>query len=227
MQNPRPVSAFDIIGPIMVGPSSSHTAGAVRIGRIARTVLGGQPEEALIELHGSFAETGRGHGTDLALVAGLLDLETDDPYIRDSLDLAAKAGMKIQFTVADLGTDANPNSVRLTLQKDGRSVRLVGSSVGGGQVEICCIQDYLVQFTGENETLLVVAEDRPGTINQVTGLLLEHRVNIAFLQVGRRKRGGEAAMVYETDNTIPPALVEAIEDFPWVRWVREIPSVTG
>lgn len=211
----------------MVGPSSSHTAGAVRIGRIARTVLGGQPENVLIELHGSFAETGRGHGTDLALVAGLLDLETDDPHIRDSFDLAAEAGMKIEFTVADLGTDANPNSVRLTLEKDGRSVRLIGSSVGGGRVEICCIQDYEIQFSGENETLLVVAEDRPGTINQVTGLLFEHHVNIAFLQVGRRKRGGRAAMVYETDDVIPPALVKAIEAFPWVRWVREIPSVTG
>jgi L-serine dehydratase len=227
MPNTRPVSAFDVIGPIMVGPSSSHTAGAVRIGRIARTVLGGQPEHALIELHGSFAETGRGHGTDLALVAGLLDLETDDPHIRDSFDLAAEAGMKIEFTIADLGTDANPNSVRLTMEKDGRSVRLIGSSVGGGRVEICCVQDYEIQFSGENETLLVVAEDRPGTINQVTGLLLEHHVNIAFLQVGRRKRGGEAAMVYETDDVIPPALVEAIEAFPWVRWVREIPSVTG
>ncbi len=201
--------------------------GAVRIGRIARTVLGGQPEHALIELHGSFAETGRGHGTDLALVAGLLDLETDDPRIRHSFDLAAEVGMEIEFTAADLGKDANPNSVRLTLQKEGRSVRMIGSSIGGGRVEICCIQDYQIQFSGEHETLLVVAEDRPGTINQVTGLLLEHRVNIAFLQVGRRKRGGEAAMVYETDDVIPSALVAAIEAFPWVRWVRQIPSVTG
>ncbi len=127
-------------------------------------------EHALIELHGSFAETGRGHGTDLALVAGLLDLETDDPHIRDSFDLAAEAGMKIEFTVADLGTDANPNSVRLTMEKDGRSVRLIGSSVGGGRVEICCIQDYEIQFSGENETLLVVAEDRPGHDQSGDGL---------------------------------------------------------
>ncbi|MCW5860894.1 MAG: L-serine ammonia-lyase, iron-sulfur-dependent, subunit beta, partial [Caldilineales bacterium] len=115
MASQRPVSAFDIIGPIMVGPSSSHTAGAVRLGQVGRAVLGVQPEEALVELHGSFAHTGRGHGTDRALVAGLLGLATDDDRIRISPELAAEAGMTVRFREVELGGDVHPNTVRMTL----------------------------------------------------------------------------------------------------------------
>jgi len=227
MPHRRSISAFDIIGPIMVGPSSSHTAGAVRLGQVGRAVLGVQPKEALIGLHGSFAETGRGHGTDRALVAGLLGMDTHDPRIRDSLDIAREKGMRVAFEKVDLGEDAHPNSARLHLKAWGREVVIEGASVGGGVVEITQIQGFPVRFSGKYDTLIVVAEDRPGTINIVTGLMLDHRVNVAFLRVGRKQRGGDAIMVYETDDHIPEELVEALEDFHWVRWVRHVPPIMG
>ena len=227
MPSQRPVSAFDIIGPIMVGPSSSHTAGAVRLGLIGRSILGATPETALIELHGSFAQTGKGHGTDRALVAGLLGFAPDDPRIRYSFDIAAETGLRFQIAEVDLGGDAHPNSVRLTLRAGEREMVLVGASIGGGMIEITDIQGYGVHFTGEHDALIVVAEDRPGTINAVTGVLLERHINVAFSRVERKQRGGEAIMIFETDDAIPSALLEAIEDFHWVRWARHVSKVTG
>ncbi|MCO6449273.1 MAG: L-serine ammonia-lyase, iron-sulfur-dependent subunit beta [Caldilineales bacterium] len=227
MPSKRPVSAFDIIGPIMVGPSSSHTAGAVRLGLMGRAILGAQPQDVLIELHGSFAQTGRGHGTDRALVAGLLGMSANDDRIRHSLEVAAEQGMIVRFETVDLGEDVHPNSVRLSLQTGDRNVQITGDSVGGGMVEITDIDGYAITLTGEHETILVVANDRPGTINAVTGLLLERRVNVAFSRVERKRRGGEAIMVFETDDAIPAELLDALEDFYWVRWVRHIPKVTG
>jgi L-serine dehydratase len=226
MTTKRLVSAFDIIGPIMVGPSSSHTAGAVRLGRLGRAILGTQPRRAILGLHGSFARTGRGHGTDRALVAGLLEMATDDSHIRDSLELARDAGMEVIFRTVDLGEDAHPNSVEMILSAGKWEIRIVGASVGGGMVEIQAIDDYPISFTGEQETLLVAAEDRPGTIHTITGLFLEYRLNIAFSRVERRQRGGEAIQVFETDDQIPDDLVAALEDFHWVHWSRHIPRLT-
>ena len=225
MPGKRRVSAFDIIGPIMVGPSSSHTAGAVRLGRLGRAILGMQPRRAILGLHGSFAQTGRGHGTDRALVAGLLNMTTDDPRIRDSLELARDAGMNVSFRRVDLGEDAHPNSVEMTLSAKEQEIRVVGASVGGGMVEIRAIDQYPIRFTGEHETLLVAAEDRPGTIHAITGLFLEYHLNIAFSRVERRQRGGEAIQIFETDDPIPDDLVDAMEDFYWVRWARHIPRL--
>ena len=227
MTPPKQVSAFDIIGPIMVGPSSSHTAGAVRLGQIGRLILGCQPTDAHIELHGSFAQTGKGHGTDKAIVAGLLGLATYDERIRDSFTIAKTAGMQFHFETVDLGNEAHPNTVRLILQAGKHKVQVTGASVGGGMIEITNIQGYSTRFSGEYETLLVIAKDRPGTINAVTGWLLEHNINIAFFRVERRRRGGEAIMVIETDDRLPEEVVEAIQDFWWVRWVCRINKVSG
>ncbi len=221
----RDVSVFDIIGPIMVGPSSSHTAGAVRLGLVARAILGRQPSEATIELHGSFAQTGKGHGTDRGLVAGLLGMATDDPDLRRSFELAAAAGLNFTFADVDLGEDAHPNSVRLTVGDGERAVQVTGCSIGGGLVEITTVDGYDVRFGCEYDTLLVLAEDRPGTINQVTGWLARQGINIAFLRVERNKRGGDAIMIIETDAMIDPLLLEAFEDYVWVRWVRQVPKV--
>lgn len=223
----KQVSAFDIIGPVMVGPSSSHTAGAVRLGQVARLILGTQPNEAKIELHGSFAQTGKGHGTDKAIVAGLLGLATYDDRIRDSFALAEAAGMQFHFEMVDLGDDAHPNTARLTLQAGEHQVQVTGISVGGGMIQITNIQGYSTSFSGEYETLLVIAEDRPGTINAISGWLLERNVNIAFFRVERRRRGGEAIMVIETDDRLPDEVVEAIQDFHWVRWVCRINRISG
>jgi L-serine dehydratase len=209
----------------MVGPSSSHTAGAVRLGLVARAILGRQPSEALIELHGSFAQTGKGHGTDRGLVAGLLGMATDDPDLRRSFELAAAAGLSCSFAKIDLGEDAHPNSVRLTVSTSNRTVQLTGCSIGGGLVENTNVDGYDVHFGCEFDTLLVLAEDRPGTINQVTGWLARQRINIAFLRVERDKRGGDAIMIIETDHMVDPQILEAFEDYVWVRWVRQVPKV--
>ena len=221
----RNISVFDIIGPIMVGPSSSHTAGAVRLGLVARAILGRQPADATIELHGSFAQTGQGHGTDRGIVAGLLGMATDDPALRRSFELAAAAGLAFRFETVDLGEEAHPNTARLTVGDGQRSVQITGCSIGGGMVEITHVDGYDVRFGCEFDTLLVLAEDRPGTINQVTGWLARQGVNIAFLRVERDRRGGDAIMIIETDHMVDPLLLEAFEDYAWVRWVRQVPKV--
>ncbi len=225
MTSKRLVSAFDIIGPIMVGPSSSHTAGAVRLGLLGRAVLGAQPERAMLGLHGSFARTGRGHGTDRALVAGLLGMTTSDPRIRESLKIADAKGMQVIFHEVDLGEDAHPNSAEMVLRAGNQEVRVVGASVGGGMVEIQEIDSYAIRFTGEHEALLVAAEDRPGAIHMITGLFLQYNLNIAFSRVERKQRGGEAIQIFETDDAIPDELVAALEDFYWVHWARRIPRL--
>ncbi len=227
MSASKQVSVFDVIGPIMVGPSSSHTAGAVRLGQIGRLLLEGQPTEAEIELHGSFAQTGAGHGTDKAVVAGLLGLATYDERIRDSFALAKAANLRFHFQNVDLGDGVHPNTLRLTLRRGESEIQMTGCSLGGGMIEITNIQGYPTSFSGAYETLLVVAKDRPGTINAVTGWLLEHSINIAFFRVERRQRDGEAIMVIETDDVLPQEIIDAIQDFWWVRWVCRIHKVSG
>ncbi len=222
MSDARSPTLFDVIGPIMVGPSSSHTAGAVRLGQIGRAILGAQPERVTIELHGSFALTGRGHGTDRAVVAGLLGFRTDDERIRDGLELAHAAGMAVDFKAADFGPTAHPNALRITMRAGETACSLSGASVGGGMVLITAIDDYEVNFSATYHTLLIVAEDRPGTINAVTSWLAAHRINVAFLRVGRRERGGEAIMIIETDEPVPDAVAAGMATFPWTRWVRRI-----
>lgn len=220
------VSVFDIIGPIMVGPSSSHTAGAVRLALMARALLGAQPARAVIGLHGSFAHTGKGHGTDRALVGGLLGFAPDDDRIRASLAIAAAQGVQVSFEQTDLGGDAHPNSAVFELWDDGdRHVRCAGASIGGGMIRITEIEGYRVDFSGQYHTLIVVAEDRPGTINSVTSWFLHYGLNIAFFKVTRRERGGEAIMIVESDDDLPEVLPEAVADFPWVRWARFVPKL--
>ena len=216
------MSVFDLIGPIMVGPSSSHTAGAVRLGLVGRQILGAQPEKALIELHGSFALTGNGHGTDKAIVAGLLGFQPDDDRIRDSFFLADRANLHFSIKTIDLGEDAHPNTLRLTLSAGESTVQVIGSSLGGGIIQITEVEGYPVNFSGQYDTLVVIADDQPGTINAVTGWLLAQKINVAFLKVGREKRGTQAIMVIETDQDIPDRLVQDLQNFSWVHWVRDI-----
>lgn len=225
MPSRRDVSIFEIIGPIMVGPSSSHTAGAVRLGHMGRAVLGKQPDQARIQLHGSFADTGQGHGTDKALVAGLLGMPPDDDRLKDSFIVAREMGMRFAFEIIDLGEDAHPNTVRLILRAGESEIALMGASVGGGQIEVSEIDNYRVSFGGDYDTLLVLAEDRPGTVNAITGWLLERQINVAYLRVERQKRGGKAMTIIETDDPLPDEILEAIEDFNWVQWVRRVPKV--
>ncbi len=221
----RQRSIFDIVGPVMIGPSSSHTAGAVRLGNLARAIFGDQPSSARILLHGSFASTGRGHGTDLAIVAGLLGFAPDDPRIREALIYAERAGMVVEFGLAELG-DVHPNTAILELKgRDGHAMRVVGSSLGGGDVVVTEIDGFDVEATGELPMLVVEHEDRPGEIAAVSSILAESGVNIAAMRVSREVRGGSALMLIETDATVDAETVARICAAPAIHSVRSVPAV--
>lgn len=210
------LSAFDIIGPIMIGPSSSHTAGAVRLGQMARTILNQEPVQAKIYLHGSFAETYKGHGTNLAIVAGLLGMKTDDERIPDALVHAARTGFVPEFIPADLGP-VHPNTVRLeVLGREGRMAVVTGSSVGGGRILVTEIDGFPVELSGDYNTLMVVHQDQPGVVAQVTTLLAAAQVNIAQMRVSRLKKGAIALAVLETDHVVEAPLLEMVRRLPAV-----------
>lgn len=208
----------------MIGPSSSHTAGAVRLGRFAREAFGESPEQVTVSLHGSFATTGRGHGTDIAIVAGLLGMELDDAGIPDSLQRAAAWGMSVEFREADLGA-VHPNTARIEMRSGERELAVQGSSVGGADIEITRIGGFEVEATGELPLLLVGHIDRPGEIATVTGILAESGVNIAAMRVSRTRRGADALMLIETDAPVDDATAARIEAAPSVTSVRRIRPV--
>lgn len=198
-------SVFDLIGPIMVGPSSSHTAGAVRLGAMARKILGSEPVKAEIILHGSFAETGKGHGTNLALVAGLLGMHTDDERIPRAFEIAEERGISVNFTTGNLG-DVHPNTVKMNLvSREGETVEVTGSSMGGGRIQIQGINEFQVEVMGDYHTLVVLQNDLPGVVAQVTSLIASTQINIAQMRVSREKKGARALMIIETDQAVDPA----------------------
>ena len=204
------MSLFDILGPVMVGPSSSHTAGAVRMGLVGRQLLGGTPATAHIVLHGSFAATGTGHGTDRALIAGLLGMEPDDERIPTSFALARDAGMEFTFERREM-RNAHPNTALLSLTApDGSHVSLQCASTGGGRILVTALDGAEVSFSGEHNTLIIRNEDRPGMVSLVSSLLADAGVNIATLQLCRDKRGGSAAMVIEVDQSLSAALLDVL-----------------
>jgi len=207
-------NVFDLLGPIMVGPSSSHTAGAVRLGVMARKILGEEPVEGTIILHGSFAKTGKGHGTNLALVAGLLGMNPDDERIPDSLKIAQERGLNFSFKTGDLG-DVHPNSVKFDLiSKTKGQVQVTGSSVGGGTIVIQEINGFQVEIKGDYPTLVILHQDIPGVVAQVTLLLTTAQINIARMLVSREKRGAQALMVLETDQQIDEAVLGLLRKLP-------------
>jgi L-serine dehydratase len=223
----RQRSVFDIVGPVMIGPSSSHTAGACRLGGLAREIFGEQPSHVKISLHGSFASTGPGHGTDLALVAGLLGMRPDDVRIPDALALAAQAGVDVEFAEVELG-DVHPNTAQLEFTGPiGNTMLVCGSSLGGGDVVVTQIDGFEVEATGELPLLLVAHLDRPGEIAAVTSLLAESRANIASMQVSRERRGAGALMLIETDTEIDRVTAQRIEVQPGVTSVRRIAAIYG
>lgn len=206
------IDIFDIIGPIMVGPSSSHTAGAVRIGRMARTLLGEEPKNAAIHLHGSFAETGVGHGTDKALVAGLLGMMSDDYSIPKSFEIAAERGLSFTFDEIDL-RDAHPNSVLLEVEgAQGAKLSMQACSVGGGRILVNKIDGVSLNFTGNYNTLIIHNRDERGYISNVTQALTLAKVNIANMSLNRNTRGGSAIMVIETDEPVPESILSLLSN---------------
>ena len=207
---------FDILGPVMVGPSSSHTAGAARIGALARTLLGEEVADAKLPLYGSVAETGKGHGTDRALVAGLLGMKPDDLRIPNAFEEAEKAGLRYTIDEIDL-RDAHPNTAVLELTgKGGHALTVQASSLGGGRIMVNKLDGIEVNFTGESNTLVVRNQDEFGSVAAVTSILNQLRVNVANMSVHRHKRGGDALMVIETDQHIKPKQVEFISELPGI-----------
>lgn len=202
-------SVFDIIGPVMIGPSSSHTAGAVRIGRIARHLFEKQPQKVIISLYGSFAKTYKGHGTDLAIVAGLLDLDTFDERIPNSLQMAKETGMDIIFQVEE-AIPEHPNTVKLHLFHQEEKLELVGISIGGGTVEITEINSFPLKLTG-NPALLINHNDHVGVIHSVTSILTQYKMNIGHMEVSRKDKGDKAIMIIEVDEKIHHEVIEELK----------------
>lgn len=216
---------FDIVGPIMIGPSSSHTAGAVRLGLMARKILGEEPRQAEINLHGSFARTYRGHGTDKALIAGILGFSPEDERIREALAIARELGMKFSFQAVNL-EEAHPNTAVIFLTgESGRTVRVRGASVGGGNIVISNIDGYSVELTGQYPALITIHHDCPGVITKVTQILAQAAVNIAFMRVSRQNRGETAMMIMELDEQPAPEVIAQCQRAEAVNYAFAIPAI--
>ena len=221
------VSLLDIIGPVMVGPSSSHTAGACRLGLLARGLVGGTPETAVLELHGSFARTGEGHGTDKALVAGLLGFRPDDERLRTAVEIAEGEGLDYRFEKTTISDDAHPNTVRVTMSRGDRKAEMVGSSLGAGRVVVTEIDGYPVDISGSYHSIVILAADVKGSIARVTQILSEHEINIATLKLTRKQRGGDAFIVIECDDRAGEEVRDEIRALAWVRWAMRLERVSG
>jgi L-serine dehydratase len=200
------LSAFDVIGPVMVGPSSSHTAGAARLGRAARQLLDDVPTAVHFGLHGSFAATGKGHATDRALLAGVLGDAPDSEDLPKSFERALSLGLGFTFAAIDLGEEAHPNSVQIRLTAAFRTVEMAGASLGGGMIQIERIDSYAVALSGHRTTLICWHQDQPGFLADVTSLFAEYTVNIASITTTRSFRGGPALTAIEADDALPTAL---------------------
>ncbi|HSK67981.1 MAG TPA: L-serine ammonia-lyase, iron-sulfur-dependent subunit beta [Candidatus Limnocylindria bacterium] len=206
-------SVFDIIGPVMVGPSSSHTAGAVRIGRLARRLFGRLPEEADIGFFGSFARTWRGHATDVAVLAGVLGLSTSDPRIPQAYALAGDMGLRFAFTEEE-AVPPHPNTVRIRLRAGNDAVDMTGVSLGGGMVQAVRVDGFDLRLSGEAPALLIFHRDAYGAVASVTGLLARERINISHMEVSRSERGRDALMVIETDQKVPAEVAALVRAQP-------------
>ncbi|OCA89663.1 MULTISPECIES: L-serine ammonia-lyase, iron-sulfur-dependent subunit beta [unclassified Bacillus (in: firmicutes)] len=214
-------SGFDIIGPIMVGPSSSHTAGAARIGRVARSLFNRKPKWAIISFYGSFAKTYKGHGTDVAIVAGLLDFDTSDTRLIQSLDIAKEQNIEITFVEEDAVTD-HPNTARIRMGDDTGEMELVGISIGGGKIEILELNGFELRLSGHHPAILVVHDDRFGAIASVSNVLAKHEINIGHMEVSRKDVGKMALMTIEVDQNIGDDIVEEISLLNHVTQVTKV-----
>lgn len=214
-------SVFDIIGPIMIGPSSSHTAGAARIGRVARSLFGRKPKYATISFYGSFAKTYRGHGTDVAIVGGILDYDTFDTRIVDALTIAKQEGIKVSMTAEDAVTD-HPNTARVIIGDEDDKIEVVGISIGGGKIEITELNGFALRLSGNHPALLIVHNDKYGAIAGVANILAKHEINIGHMEVSRKEKGKEALMVIEIDQNADDIIIDELSSLPIVQQVVKI-----
>ena len=221
------VGVFDVLGPIMIGPSSSHTAGAARLGKIANKIVNNKIKEVIFLLHGSFSKTYKGHGTDRALVAGILGMEPHDERLRDSLEIAKEEGIGIKFVPSDFG-DVHPNTVKMLI-KDINDIEwsVMGSSIGGGLVEITEVNGNKVEITGESHTLITFPSDKVGTISKVSTFLAEENINIACIKLVRSQKGQGATMTLELDGVPSQHITDKIKAIDGMNRVISINPVGG
>jgi len=218
-------SIFDMIGPVMIGPSSSHTAGVVRIARAAIKILGSIPDKAEITFYNSFARTYEGHGSDRAIIAGLMDFTTDDKRIRESLELATEKGLEYQFKSVGNASALHPNSIRLKLAMGKRSVEVLGESKGGGVINIAEVNNFKADFSANLHTLIIFAEDKKGSIAFIANILAHDECNIATMSVSRKGKNDLACMVIEMDSGIKRVTFDYLESLSWVKEVIYIPDI--
>jgi L-serine dehydratase len=214
-------SVFDIIGPVMIGPSSSHTAGAARIGRVARTLFGREPKWARIYFYGSFAKTYKGHGTDIAIIGGLLDFDTFDERIITAIDIANENKMDIQFFEEE-AIPEHPNTARVQIGDEIDDLELVGISIGGGKIEITELNGFKLRLSGHHPAIVVVHDDRYGAIAAVSNVLLKYEINIGHMDVSRKEKGKMALMTIEVDQNIDQSIINEIQNLPNITQVARI-----
>ncbi|MDQ0161697.1 L-serine ammonia-lyase, iron-sulfur-dependent subunit beta [Bacillus alveayuensis] len=214
-------SVFDIIGPIMIGPSSSHTAGAARIGRVARSLFEREPKWASISFYGSFAKTYKGHGTDVAIVGGLLDFDTFDENIKSSLKIAKNKGMNITFIEEDAVAD-HPNTARVIIGDEKGQLELVGISIGGGKIEIIELNGFQLKLSGNHPAVLIAHNDRYGAIAAVANIFAKYQINIGHMEVSRKEKGKLALMTIEVDQNIHDKVLEELKALPNILQVMKI-----
>jgi L-serine dehydratase len=218
-------SIFDMIGPVMIGPSSSHTAGVVRIGRSAMEIMGGVPEEATITFYNSFARTYEGHGSDRAIIAGLLGYATDDLRIRNSFDYAPAAGLSYGFKTVGNASTFHPNTIKLNLQREGHQAEVVGVSKGGGLIAIEEVNGFQANLSASLHTLILVAEDVKGTIAFISSILANEGCNIATMSVSRKGKNDLACQFIEMDSPLRPLTLEYMRSLGWVKEIDYIPPI--
>ena len=217
------ISVFDVLGPNMIGPSSSHTAGAARIGFLAQKMIGGNVVRADFTLYGSFAKTYHGHGTDRALLGGIMGFSTDDMRIRNSFEIAQETGLAYTFTPNETETEIHPNTVDISItNKNGQTMSIRGESLGGGKVRIVRINGVKVDFTGEYSAIIVVQQDKPGVVAHITKVLSDRGVNIAFMRLFRESKGNTAYTIVESDGHFPEGIEEPLKNNPNVHDVMII-----
>lgn len=219
------VSVFEIMGPVMIGPSSSHTAGAQKIGKAASSIWGGSFEAVEFYLHGSFAKTYKGHGTDKALVAGILGMRADDERLRDSLRIAESRGIKVDFIEVDLG-DVHPNTVKIVIKDKGEvMLTLMGSSIGGGNIIITEVDGRKLEISGQYPVIIVTHKDTRGMVSKITGIIAENQLNIATLGVSRESKGETATTVIEVDSAAPDSIINEILQVEHVISARALSAI--
>ena len=219
------ISVFDVLGPNMIGPSSSHTAGAAVIAGVARKLIAPPLKKVEFTLYGSFAKTYRGHGTDRALLGGILGFDTDDVRIRDSFEIARQRGLEFAFIPNETEQDVHPNTADIRMENESGQVMTVrGVSLGGGKMKITRINGVEVDFTGEYSALIVIHQDTPGVVAHITHVLSEHNVNIAFMRLFREARGHTAYSIIESDGTLPESIPAQLQKNAYIRDVRLVQS---